>query len=141
MAKLITIKVKKVTLYKATTMLRENEVPEDMLRYDHAYVCDKLPGIVAFVDDSSRKAIPTVDRWSSFRWGLEELATVKGIDPSEWYTFHHDGGITMNPLVRLYMKDEKRWVSGRGMVSVTWDFSKSKGSEEIPEDVILAPQD
>ena len=89
------MKMTGIIFYRATDLMGTGKVPEDMLRYDTAFVHPGFPGVVAFPRFKTKNGTfggrPTHARWESFCVKLvlmnppPELPLVE----AEWYTCRH----------------------------------------------------
>lgn len=97
-----TMKVRSMVLYRAVPKSSKDTVAEsapDMLRYDHAYISEKFPGLVLFLDRA-----PTMACWDTFWFWLHRVGKVQYVEPKDWFTFRRDRS---GALLRVSMAEEK----------------------------------
>lgn len=103
------MKVKKVSVFTFQSKFerrKDEPPPEDMLRYDGAFINDAHPGVIVFAKMQDKHGIfnrtPTFDRWKSFGITLTEVGADKSFmiaeqfnsHPDDWYTIRRPGSST-----------------------------------------------
>lgn len=103
------MKIKKVAVFTFTSKYASQTgepAPEDMLRYDGAFVHDAHPGVLVFPTMQDKGGVfnrkPTFGRWQSFGITLTEVDAQRAFDITEqfktrideWYTIRRPQGST-----------------------------------------------
>lgn len=118
-------KVKRMVLYQAVPKMPGDTVAQaapDMLRYDHAYISEKCPGLVLFLD-----RLPTDARWDTFWFHLNCIGKVQHVNPKEWFTRLHVRGT--DALTAVAMADETDAYGNPQRVQnvgSAWDFETAE---------------